>query len=162
VLYKPKYLELAEIKVALEQHGFEVGGKGRPDTNDKLQVRLRRLGKETSTSLSIVPEGGMATWENAHKHKGQSECFLVLEGIMVLAFRTGTVVKFYLLRAGDSYMFRSGTVHNALVFPGSVSVVSKIGQPILSENGDDWWSDKDFDRFTKSVTPDEAIFHAGG
>lgn len=158
--YKPKYLESPdEIAAALEQAGYRLEGKGRPDTNSKVQIRFRSVEKDLSVSFSVVPEGGEVTLENGHSHHGQDENYLNLKGrVIVVTYEFGRY-NWYELLVGDNFTVPKGVPHNTFIFPGTITVVSKYGKAIPcpdNKKGDDWWGEPVVHDPIRSIPVEEA------
>jgi mannose-6-phosphate isomerase-like protein (cupin superfamily) len=159
--YKPTYItDPNQIAEALAKVGFEMDAKVRPDTNDKLQFRLRADDHSTSVSVSFVPADAEAVAERAHWHVGQDEHYFILEGMIVLAIEGPGDIDWRKLGPGDSMLVPRGVVHNSYVFPGTRSLVTKRGTPVPDPDntkGADWWFDEDFTECTQSISPEQAL-----
>ncbi len=153
--YNPKYLTPDQLVMALARHGFNLKGKGRIDTTNKVQLTVIHEDKGVSVSVSIVPNYAPAGWENAHIHQGQDEHYFVVSGKIILAVLCGDDIEWHTLEAGSSFRVPKGYPHNAFVYPETITVVSKIGEPVPcpeNEKDDDWWPDPQFHKKTAYIS----------
>lgn len=164
--YKPTYLkDPLRIAAALKGIGYSLDGKGRLDTNGKLQIRIQNAVKSITVSLSVVPPDAVAGWENAHSHHGQSEVYAVLTGMVILVLREGKEVEWVVLTPGETFTVQQKVEHNAYIFPGTVSFVGKEGEPLPCPDNardNDWWPAHELDRYTKELSSPESVKMAAG